>query len=345
MTVDAPERLESSAPPQRVEFSIDATPNKHGIGRKIAACGVAALALIGASEGLHSVFPSLPAIHNILPDGGQPDPAATGVLNYAGQDAKTATTKLVYPLGHGTALVEVKARQNWDRHGTFWDGDWVPTNGTASVSDAEDRDKPATLHVKTTYCAEGTLDRTTTPNTSTGVADVKYAFNVGEIMVCEANLLHTLHNDEQFHADNTPADFQSRFNNFIARAAETQVKAAPCPTDELEHYTSKRYGRMIRQSISDHEGVKVKDVKVVPGVIGESTPAIKSSLENKLKSFTVIKDRKNQDNKYKAVDIQYISGTGAAVKDACFAPIPEVQIGEVGQYTKSPLAQAATASK
>ena len=43
--------------------------------------------------------------------------------------------RFLIDVGDGEAVVSVKAKQNWDRHGWLVNGDFQSTNGTSSVAD------------------------------------------------------------------------------------------------------------------------------------------------------------------------------------------------------------------
>ncbi|MGZ6005185.1 MAG: hypothetical protein ACXWLH_03455 [Candidatus Saccharimonadales bacterium] len=331
MSVQAPERLENVATAPTV-VKVETGASQWGVGRKIVAASATVVALVVGYEGVRSFVPSLPDIPGVGSlDGGRSDPGATGMVNYEGQTAETSTTRLVSPLGHGTAKVEEKGKRDWDKPGNlFTSFDVVPTNGTSSVRDSKHGDRPAVLNVTMGYCSDGILEKVITPNTKTGVADVKYVYNMGKLTVCSSTLLHTKHNDAQFNQHLTPAWFQGEFDSFMARAAQTTAAAAPCPTKELNKYTKPQYIKAKRHSIAAQIGVADKDVTLIAGTIGESTPEEKASLRAKLKNFTHMKDPKT-GKKVERLDINYISGQNTAVEDACYAPIPEKKLSSIGQ--------------
>jgi hypothetical protein len=85
---------------------------------------------------------------------------------YEGREAKAASENFLVDIGDGEAMVAVQAKQNWDRSGWIIDGDFQSTNGTSSVADQQDGDRPARLAVKVDYCADGTITTTETPATT-----------------------------------------------------------------------------------------------------------------------------------------------------------------------------------
>ena len=125
-----------------------------------------ALAVVGAGALVAAVVNS--GIID-LPDwfgGGRSDPAPRGSVIYEGQEAKTASEDFLIDIGDGEAMVVVRAKQNWDRSGWIINGDFQSTNGTSSVADPHDGDRPARLAVRVDYCADGTITATETAATT-----------------------------------------------------------------------------------------------------------------------------------------------------------------------------------
>ncbi len=302
----------------------------HGKARRFLAAGATLVAAVFLYEGVHEFVPSLPDIPGISAlKGGHSDPGASGMVNYEGQAAEHYYTRITVPIGDGVAKVQEKGKRDWDRPGGLlqWPPDAVPTNGTSQVRDSKHGDRPATLDVTMTYCADGIFDKQTFPNKDTGVADYKYVFNMGKIVVCDSKLLHTKHNDAQFNQHNTPATFNGKFVSFMSQAAETTAAAAPCPTEELEKYTTPKYLRAKAQTIAAQLGEPVADVTVTAGAIGKSTPAEKAKLRSQLNNLTQLRD--SNGKKIARLDVNFISGQNTAVKDACFAPIPKEKLSDI----------------
>ena len=160
-------------------------------------------------------------------DGGRSDPAPRGDVIYEGQQAKSASERFLIDVGDGDAVVSVMAKQNWDRHGWLIDGDFQSTNGTSSVSDPADGDRPASLRVAVDYCADGTVTTTTADEDGRVLA---LAVEMGSIVVCDTTLEHTADNDAASRQDDTPADFHGRFVSFVSRDL---IKVSIPTQDEL----------------------------------------------------------------------------------------------------------------
>ncbi len=179
-------------------------------------------------------------------DGGRSDPAPRGSVLYEGQEARTASERLLVDIGDGEAIVSVKAKQNHDSHGWLIDGDFQSTNGTSSVSDPVDGGAPARLVVAVDYCADGLV------TTEAGEGDegqgvvTSVRFDMGSLYVCDTTLEHTEGNDAAFRQDDTPRDFHGAFVSFVSRAAEITAAAAACPDDELEKFRTDEYTAFAR---------------------------------------------------------------------------------------------------
>lgn len=298
-------------------------------GRIIRGAGVlavAGLAVLGADQ-LGFKFPGLG-----LFNGGKSDPAPHGEVIYKGQTAKTASSRFLIEIGKGDAVIDVKAKQNWDKPGGIFSADFQSTNGTASVSDARDRSRPATLHVQTRYCANGLIEKTVKPDAKTGQTTTSVVFNMGKLSVCDATLLHTVSNDSSFHQDDTPALFQGKFDSFVAHAAETQAKAAPCPSDELAQYTSTNYQDYARRILAADLQVPIEAVTVLPGTVGITDPETQAMLDKSLKSFANKKDPAHPSQKFPALDMQYLSASGRAVSDSCYTNYGAVSLSNLEQF-------------
>src|SRR5262245_44060247 len=102
--------------------------------------GLVVVALILSGTGLVDI-PGVPDWFG----GGSDDPAARGSVFYEGQEAKSASEEFLIDIGDGEAFISVKARQNHDKPGNIFSGDFQSTNGTSSVADPDDRDSPARL--------------------------------------------------------------------------------------------------------------------------------------------------------------------------------------------------------
>ena len=248
-------------------------------------------------------------------DGGRSDPTPRGSVTYKGQEAQAASERFLVDIGDGEAVVEVEARQNWDRHGWIIDGDFQSTNGTSSVADPDDRDLPARLRVAVDYCADGSL---TTTRDAEGGGLLALSFEMGSLFVCDTTLEHTTGNDAAFRQDDTPADFHGEFVSFVARAAEITAAASACPTEELERFRTDEYRRYVEQQLADRHGLAAEDVEVSAGRVGESDEDTRAELETALGRVTERRDPDDPDITYEALSIQYLAGDGEAVVDSCY---------------------------
>ena len=253
-----------------------------------------------------------------LPDwfeGGRSDPAPRGSVTYKGQEARTASERFLVDVGDGEAIVEVEAKQNWDRHGWVIDGDFQSTNGTSSVSDPTDSDLPARLQVAVDYCADGTV---TTTSAEDGGQVLAVSFDMGSLYVCDTTLEHTAENDAAFRQDDTPADFHGAFVSFVGRAAEITAAASACPTSELERFRSDEYRDYVVQQLAERHGVAPDDVEVSVGRVGASDDDTRSALEAALGRVAERRDPDDPDVTYEALSVQYLAGDGEAVVDSCY---------------------------
>lgn len=248
-------------------------------------------------------------------DGGRSDPSPRGSVIYEGQEARTASESFLIDIGDGEAAVAVQATQNWDKPGWIINGDFQSTNGTSSVADPQDRDVPARLAVRMDYCAEGLI---TTTESGGDDAATSVRFDMGRLYVCNAALEHTAANDSAFKQDDTPNDFHGSFVSFVARAAEATAAASACPTDELAKYRTDEYTSFVRRQLAERFRMSVEDVDVVAGRVGESDDATKEDLHTALRSFANKRDPDDPSKTYEALTIQYLSGDGEAVTDACY---------------------------
>jgi NACalpha-BTF3-like transcription factor len=248
-------------------------------------------------------------------DGGRSDPAPRGSVTYKGQEARAASERFLVDVGDGEAVVEVEAKQNWDRHGWIIDGDFQSTNGTSSVADPDDRDLPARLRVAVDYCADGTMTTTTAAD---GGEVLALTFEMGSLYVCDTTLEHTTENDAAFHQDDTPADFHGEFVSFVARAAEITAAASACPTEELERFRTGEYSRYVERQLADRHSVAADDVEVTVGRVGASDEDTRAALETALGRVAERRDPDDPDVSYEALSIQYLAGDGEAVADSCY---------------------------
>ena len=248
-------------------------------------------------------------------DGGRPDPAPRGSVTYKGQEAHTASERFLVDIGDGEATVEIKAKQNWDRHGWIIDGDFQSTNGTSSVADPSDREVPAALAVAVDYCADGTVTTTTADDDGRVLA---LEFEMGSLYVCDTTLEHTATNDAAFHQDDTPADFHGEFVSFVARAAEVTAAASACPTEELDRFRSDGYRDFVAAQLAERHGMAADDVTVTVGRVGASDDETRRTLDAALGRVTERRDPDDPDVSYEALSIQYLAGDGEAVADACY---------------------------
>jgi hypothetical protein len=276
---------------------------------------VPALAVVGAGA---IVFAVVNGGIIDLPDwfgGGRSDPAPRGSVIYEGQEAQTASEDFLIDIGDGEAMVVVQAKQNWDRSGWIINGDFQSTNGTSSVADPRDGNQPARLAVQVDYCADGMITTTETRGDDP-VTSIRFA--MGRLYVCDTTLEHTAANDSAFKQDDTPNDFHGSFVSFVARAAEATAAASACPTDELAKYRTDEYTSFVRRQLAERFRMSVDDVDVVAGRVGESDDATKEDLHAALRSFANKRDPDDPSKTYEALTIQYLSGDGEAVTDACY---------------------------
>jgi hypothetical protein len=289
----------------------------------LAAVGVVAVALVATR--VASLFD--------LPDwfgGGRSDPAPRGDVIYEGQRARAASEEFLIDVGDGEAVVSVKARQNHDKSGWLINGDFQSTNGTSSVADPADGDRPAALRVAVDYCATGTI---TTIEPEDGDTERAIRFEVGELFVCDTTLEHTAGNDAAFRQDDTPADFHGDFVSFVAGAAETAAAAAACPTEELDRFRTPEFTGYVRTRLAERFGLPESAVEVVPGVVGASDDETRADLESRLESFLERRDPDDPDKTYEALSIQYLSGDGSAVEDSCYRDPGATELDDLGSVS------------
>ena len=285
---------------RHIDKSRGAPGGRGGSGRLVrivAAVGAGALVVALVSGGIVDLPDWL--------DGGRSDPAPRGSLTYEGQEARTASERLLVDIGDGEAVVSVKAKQNHDSHGWLINGDFQSTNGTSSVSDPQDG---------------GEGDRVVT-----GVR-----FEMGELYVCDTTLEHTEANDAAFRQDDTPRDFHGAFVSFVARAAEVTAAAAACPDEELGKYRTEEYLAFVRARLAERYGLAEDDVEVVAGEIGASDDATRDDLRTALDRVTSLQDPDDPSVRYAALSIQYLAGDGEAVTDACYLDPGERELDDLG---------------
>jgi hypothetical protein len=266
-----------------------------------------------------------------LPDwfgGGESDPAPRGSVTYKGQEARTASERFLVDIGDGEAVVEVKAKQNWDRHGWLIDGDFQSTNGTSSVSDPDDRGLPASLRVSVDYCADGMITRIRADDDGRVLA---VEFEMGTIVVCDTTLEHTPANDAAFRQDDTPADFHGDFVSFVSRAAEITAAASACPRDELAEFRTGAYPDYVAEQLAEQYGLAVDDVEVAAGSIGTSDQAMRRELQEGIDRVVSLRDPDDPDVHYEGLSIQYLAGAGEAVDDSCYVDAGGRDLDELGE--------------
>jgi hypothetical protein len=265
-------------------------------------------------------------------DGGRSDPAPRGSVTYEGQEARTASERLLVDIGDGEAVVSVKAKQNHDSNGWWINGDFQSTNGTSSVSDPEDGDAPARLAVSVDYCADGLVTTEATEGGDNGSDRVVTAvrFDMGELYVCDTTLEHTGANDAAFRQDDTPRDFHGAFVSFVARAAEVTAAAAACPVEELDEFRTDDYTAFVRDRLADRYGLAASDVEVAAGEIGASDEATRDELRAALDSVTSLQDPDDPSVRHEALSIQYLAGDGEAVTDACYLDPGDRDLDDLG---------------
>jgi hypothetical protein len=248
-------------------------------------------------------------------DGGESDDAPRGEVLYEGQKAESASERFLIDIGDGEAVVAVQAKQDHDKSGWWLDGDFQSTNGTSSVADPDDRDVPARLRVSMDYCAEGTI--TSEPGEDEG-DPARVTFDLGEVFVCGSTLEHTPENDAAFKQDDTPTRFHGDFVSFVSGAAETSAAAAPCPTEELERFSTGEYTEYVRAQLAEQLGIDESQVEVLPGEIGRSDEEARSELGEQLESYANMRDPDHPDRTFEALTIQYLGNDGSAVEDSCW---------------------------
>src|SRR5262249_46981236 len=134
-----------------------------------------------------------------------------------------------------------------------------------------------------------------------------------------------------------PAKFNGKFVAFMSHAAETTAAAAPCPTKELNKYTTPRYLKAKAKFIAAQLGEPVSDVTVKAGKIGESSPAEKNRLHNEIENFTHMRDANGK--KIPRIDVSFMSTSSTGVEDACFVPYSKEKLSDLPSLTAP---QAAT---
>lgn len=314
-------------------------PRRRGGIVRIAAFALAATVAAGAADKLGIVD------FGHLFKGGKSDPAPHGQVMYKGQTARTASERFVIEIGRGESTVDVKAKQNWDKRGTFWNGDIQSTNGTSSVANPTDRDLPANLKVQMRYCADGLQEATYEEDQHSGKRRLaSISFSMGNLTVCDATLRHTPENDAAFKQDDTPDNFHGGFVSFVAGAVETAAKAAPCPQEELGKYTQGDYLEFARRTLAEQYGLPETSVHVAPGVIGTSDTTTQDLLRGQLKNYATMHDPKHPSREYKALDVQYLSTDASAVTESCFTDIGGMQLDKLSGLALPQPATATTAT-
>lgn len=256
-----------------------------------------------------------------LPDwfgGGESDPTARGTVEYKGQQATAASEDFLVDIGDGEATVSVRAQQKWDTPGGVFSGDFVSTNGTSSVADPEDRDKPAALKVKVDYCADGLVTSYDAVDPQDGEPPRQITFEMGDLWVCNTTLEHTRQNDAAFKQSDTPTIFHGEFVSFVARAGEWTAAAAKCPTEELAEFQNDEFMAHVRSQLATQFGVPESAVEVTPGKPGTTDDKTQRELRNRLESYANAEDPDQPSKTFRALDIQYLSNDGEAVKDSCY---------------------------
>jgi hypothetical protein len=276
----------------------------------LAIVGIGALALLILQRGLIDIPEWF--------DGGESDPAPRGSVIFEGQTAQSASEEFLIDIGNGTAVVSVKAKQDHDKAGNIFSGDFQSTNGTSSVADPDDRDLPARLEVKTDYCSEGVITTTETPDEEREEMVTTISLDLGDLFVCNATLEHTVANDSAFRQDDTPTDFHGRFVSFVAGAAETTAAAAACPTEELERFGEPELIDYMESQLAERFDVPRANVEVVPGTPGETSESQQEELREQLESFANLQDPDDPDREFEALSIQYLSTDAEAVVDSCY---------------------------
>jgi len=298
-------------------------------GSTVRTVGLVAFGLLGIAV----VVDRLGIIKFNFPDGGKSAPAPTGTVIYEGQTARTAVEDFMFKVGNGEATVSVKAKQNWDKPGTWLNGDFQSTNGTAFVDDPTDGSKPAALKVSVDYCSTGTISKTFVKDSQTGQETLdSVTMDMGDLVVCDSHLLHTPDNDASFTQDDTPDWFQGDFDSFIAHAVETDVKAAPCPTDELNKYLTPEVVTYDQNLLAAKFRLAFNKVKVNLGKIGKTSPETQELLRVELNDFANKKDPYNPDKTYEALDIEYLNGNKQAITDSCYKNAGGLDLGSIEEY-------------
>lgn len=242
---------------------------------------------------------------NPFDDGHDGDDQAHGQVQVEGQTPQTATDTFVVKIGEGTATVSVKAHQNWDRPGGILSGDVQSTNGTASVRDPDHHDQPAHITVGVDYCAEAQVTRQATTDAPT---DDAVTVELGDLYVCDVEWLPTRENEAAFAQDDTPADFQGRFEEVVKGAATAAVAASECPDTLEERYSTDEFLDFLAGGVAERSGVDPSQVTVHPGQAGTTSAETRQDLLVQLEAFTDDED----------LDIDAFSGSGTAVEDSCF---------------------------
>jgi len=256
------------------------------------------------------LIPGVPDVRGLFA-GGKSDAQARGSIIYEGQAANDYSSRLLVVIGHGRATVPVKAKQNWDKPGGLLSADLQSTNGTASVHDPEDGSRPAKLQVDVTYCAQGTTTATRRDDSADKKPE-KVEFDLGSLVVCDADLLNSEYNNAAFVQDDTPATFQGEFETHVRSAATTATKAAPCPTEQLARYRTKAFADKVRRTVALNNGVRLADVTVTSPDIGRSDPATRRLLDRRLHELA------DPESSGPGIDFTYLGTAASAVEDSCY---------------------------
>jgi len=265
-----------------------------------------------------------------LTKGGESDQAPRGPMSAKEHVPQTASDKFLTQIGTGIARVAVKAKQDYDKPGGFISGDVVPTNGTASVADPDDREQPALLELKTRYCADGMITRTDIIENADGKKTVtkKIKFEMGKITVCGVDWLPSEANEKAFDQGKTKRKFNGPFESFVKNAAIVTGEAV-CPQKELEasYINNPDYLTVTAMNLAKRHDIPITDVEVIAGSVGRTDEVTKKNLKAAIDSYTNKTDPKTGKS-YPALTFVLPHG-GESIEESCFTDQSGVKLSDL----------------
>ena len=238
-----------------------------------------------------------------------------------------ASERFLVDVGDGEAIVEIEAKQNWDRHGWVIDGDFQSTNGTSSVADPTDSDLPARLRVAVDYCADGTVTTTTAEE---GGRILAVSFDMGSLYVCDTTLEHTPDNDAAFRQDDTPADFHGDVRQLRVAPPRSPPPRRPAPPASSTASAATSTGITSCSSwpsatASRPTTSRCASAGSVPPTTTPERPRGRPRPGHRANTTPT-----TPTSAYEALSVQYLAGDGEAVVDSCYLGPGDRDLDDLG---------------